>query len=87
MGVNAPRPNTSRRIESRVAELTNQLNQASNEKAESSRMHRVADKTARDVKFDLQESERIRQRLEQQVGQLEGKVADLRAQCNQLVSP
>lgn len=87
MGVNAPRPNTSRRIESRIAELANQLNQASNEKAESSRMHRAADKTARDIKLDLQESERVRQRLEQQVGQLEGKVTDLRTQCHQLVSP
>lgn len=87
MGVNAPRPNTSRRIESRIAELTNQLSQASNEKAESSRMHRAADKTARDVKLDLQEAERVRQRLEQQVDQLEGKIADLRTQCHQLVSP
>lgn len=87
MGINAPRPNTSRRIESRIAELANQLNQASNEKAESSRMHRAADKTARDIKLDLQESERVRQRLEQQVGQLEGKVTDLRTQCHQLVSP
>ena len=87
MGVNAPRPNTSRRIEGRIAELTNQLNQASNEKVESSRMHRAADKTARDMKLDLQESERVRQRLEQQVGQLEGKVADLRSHCHQLVSP
>lgn len=87
MGVNAPRPNTSRRIEGRIAELTNQLNQTSNEKAESSRMHRAADKTARDTKLDLQDSERVRQRLEQQVGQLEGKVADLRSHCHQLVSP
>lgn len=87
MGVNAPRPNTSRRIEGRIAELTNQLNQASTEKAESSRMHRAADKTARDMKLDLQEAERVRQRLEQQVGQLEGKVTDLRTQCHQLVSP
>ena len=86
MGVNAPRPNTSRRIESRIAELSNQLNQASNEKAESSRMHRAADKTTRDMKLDLQEAERVRQRLEQQVGQLEGKVADLRTHCHQLVS-
>lgn len=59
----SPRPPSNvRRLESRVEELTNQLNQVNKDKGESSRIQRSADKVARDIKFQLAESDRQQRR-------------------------
>ena len=83
--LNVPRPSStnSRRLESRIEELTNQLNQTSKD---SSRLHRSADKTARDAKFQLAEAERQRQRMEEEVRTYEGKISSMRQAMDELVS-
>lgn len=83
---NAPRPTASRRQETRIEELTNRLLQEEKEKSETARLHRTADKTAREMKFQLMESDRQRLRLEEEVKSYEGKVQGLREEYNDLVS-
>jgi myosin protein heavy chain len=83
---NAPRPTASKRQETRIEELTNRLLQEEKEKSETARLHRTADKTAREMKFQLMESDRQRLRLEEEVKSYEGKVQGLRDEYNDLVS-
>ncbi len=75
-----------KRLEARVEELTNRLNQELHEKAESGRAFRNADKSARDVQFQLSENERARTRLEADMKSYEVKFAKLRGSLDQLVS-
>ncbi|KAL6303713.1 nonmuscle myosin heavy chain b [Sparassis latifolia] len=80
--LNSPRPaSTSRRHDSRVEELTNQLNQNSKD---SSRFYRTADKNARDAKFQLAEADRQRVRLEEQVKSYETKLVGMRQAMDEL---
>ena len=83
----SPRPmRESRRLESRIEELTSKLTQESKEKSETLRMSRSADKSVRDTKFQLMESDRQRVRLEDEVKAYEKKVGDLRQSIDTLVS-
>ncbi|KAI0338330.1 hypothetical protein BDW22DRAFT_704784 [Trametopsis cervina] len=80
--LNSPRPvTTSRRLESRIEELTNQLNQSTKD---TSRVNRSADKTARDARWQLAESDRARARLEEEVKNYEGKLLSLRQAMDEL---
>lgn len=72
---------TSRRLESRIEELTNQLNQSSKD---STRVIR-SDKTARDARLQLAESDRARARLEEEVKNYENKLTSLRHSMDELV--
>src|ERR1700729_4481175 len=75
----SPRPSSNtRRLEIRIEELTNQLNQVTNDKGESSRMQRSADMVARDTKSQLVESDRQRARLEEERKSYELQVQSLR---------
>ena len=75
--LNPPRPAaTSRRLESRIEELTSQLNQTNKD---SSRIHRSADKA-------LHEAERQRARLEDEVKSYEEKILGMRHKMDELVS-
>ena len=75
--MNVPRPAaTSRRLESRIEELTSQLNQSTKD---SSRIHRSADKA-------LAEAERQRSRLEEEVTAYEAKIVGMREKMDELVS-
>ena len=79
--MNSPKPaTTSRRLESRIEELTKQLNQSSNR----SSIGRSADRNARDAKFQLAEADRQRERLEEEVKQYEAKVANMRQAMDEL---
>ncbi|KZT39895.1 hypothetical protein SISSUDRAFT_984152, partial [Sistotremastrum suecicum HHB10207 ss-3] len=73
-----PRPVTSRRLESRIEELTNKLNDEAREKTESQRMTRSADKSIRDAKTQLMESERQRLRLQEEIQSCENKIVNMR---------
>ncbi|CAL1710675.1 unnamed protein product [Somion occarium] len=80
--LNSPRPaTTSRRLESRIEELTSQLGKNSQE---SSRLHRSVDKSARDTKFQLAEADRQRARLEEEVKTYETKVVSMRQAMDEL---
>lgn len=82
--LNSPRPvTTSRRLESRIEELTSQLNQSTKD---TSKVNRSADKSARDAKLQLAESDRARSRLEEEVKNYESKLAGLRHSMDELVS-
>jgi myosin protein heavy chain len=81
-----PQPTGSRRQEARIEELTTRLLQEEKEKSETARLHRTADKTARDMKFQLMESDRQRLRLEEEIKSYEGKVQGLRQENSDLVS-
>ena len=83
----SPRPSTSRRQETRIEELTNRLMQEEKEKSETARLHRSADKSAREMKFQLLESDRQRLRLEEEVKGYETKVQSLRQEYQDLVCP
>lgn len=83
----SPRPGTgSRRMESRIAELTDQLSQTSRDKSETVRMQRAADKGTRDAKMQLAESDRQRGRMEDEVRNYEAKLAGMRQAMAELVS-
>ncbi|KAH8096877.1 nonmuscle myosin heavy chain b [Cristinia sonorae] len=80
--LNSPKPATSsRRLESRIEELTSQLTQNSKD---SSRLSRSADKSARDTKYQLQEADRQKSRLEEEVKSYEAKVLTMRQQMDEL---
>ncbi|KAJ6591377.1 myosin II heavy chain [Mycena sp. CBHHK59/15] len=76
--VNSPRPTTSRRMESRIEELTNQLNQTNKDRSDTSRLQRSADKIARDAKYQLAESDRQRAKLEEERRAYEAQILTLR---------
>lgn len=73
-------------MESRIEELTSQLNQSSRDKTETVRAHRTADRTARDAKSQLAESERLRVRLEEEVRSYDAKIVTMRQVMDDLVS-
>ncbi|KAI0696624.1 hypothetical protein BC835DRAFT_855770 [Cytidiella melzeri] len=80
--LNSPRPpTTSRRLESRIEELTSQLSQSTKD---TSRVNRSADKTARDARLQLAESDRARARLEEEVKNYETKLSSLRQSMDEL---
>lgn len=81
--LNSPKPaTTSKRLESRIEELTNQLNQSSKD---SSRVNRSADRSMRDARFQLAEADRQRSRLEDEVKAYEGKLQNMRQALDELV--
>lgn len=83
---NSPRPVVgSRRMESRIEELTNQLHQTSRDKTETVRLQRTADRTARDARSQLVESERQRSRLEEEVKAYEDRINSMRQALDELV--
>lgn len=83
---NSPRPATSsRRMESRIEELTSQLNQTNKDKSDTSRLQRSADKIARDAKFQLAESDRQKARLEEERKAYESQIATLRLAMDTMV--
>ncbi|KAF8328237.1 uncharacterized protein EI90DRAFT_1618233 [Cantharellus anzutake] len=75
-----------KRLEVRVEELTNKLNQELKEKAESDRAFRDAGTSARNTQFQLSESERARARLEADVKDYEMKLEKLRSSSDELQS-
>lgn len=84
---NSPRPSsTSRRLESKIEELTGKLQQESMEKNDTIRAHKTADKAARDTQFQLQESERLRLRQEEELRKSELRVENMKQQLAASVS-
>ncbi|KAG8951087.1 hypothetical protein FRC04_006746 [Tulasnella sp. 424] len=79
---NSPRPpsSTSRRLESKIEELTGKLQQESMEKNDTIRAHKSADKAARDTHYQLQESERLRLRQEDELHKAELRVENMKQQ-------
>ncbi|KAG8984552.1 hypothetical protein FRB90_005240 [Tulasnella sp. 427] len=80
---NSPRPNTaSRRLESKIEELTGKLQQESKEKNDTIRAHKSADQAARDTHFQLQESERLRLRQEEELRKAELRAENMKQQLS-----
>lgn len=65
-------------MESRIEDLTSQLNQSQKEKSDTSRLQRSADKVARDAKFQLAESDRQKAKLEEERKAYEAQLRNLR---------
>ncbi|KAG8883338.1 hypothetical protein FRB97_006763 [Tulasnella sp. 331] len=83
--VSSPRPvSTSRRLETKIEELTGKLQQESKEKSDTVRAHRSADKTARDIQFQLAESERLRTRQEDELRKAEARVDSMKQTVNNM---
>lgn len=81
--LNPSRPATaSRRFESRIEELTSQLNQSTKDR---SRLSRSVDKNTNDARFQLAESDRQRARLEEEVKTFEAKIVNMRQTMDELV--
>jgi myosin protein heavy chain len=78
-------PARSRRLESRIEELTSKLTQESREKTEFQRHGRDADKTARELRLELTESERQRLKLQEEIQANDERVAKLRGDIAALV--
>lgn len=72
-------------MESRIEELTSQLNQTNKDKSDTSRLQRSADKIARDAKFQLAESDRQKARLEEERKAYESQIATLRLAMDTMV--
>ena len=83
--LNSPRPapSTARRLESRIEELTNQLNQQAS-KDSSVRAQRTGERN-RDARLQIAEVERQKNRLEEEVKASEGKIQTLRETIDKLV--
>jgi hypothetical protein len=64
-------------MESRIEELTSQLNQTNKDKSETSRMQRSADKVACDATFQLAKSNRQRAKLEDERKAYEAQIFKL----------
>lgn len=73
-------PPTSRRMESRIEELTSQLNQTHKDKSRS------VDKISRDAKFQAAESDRQRTKLEEERKAYEAQLQNLRKAMDTMVS-
>lgn len=82
----SPTPARSRRLETRIEELTNKLNQESKEKSETIKMHRDADKSIREIQLQLTESERQRLRLHEEMKGYDSKILHMRKSMDELVS-
>jgi myosin heavy chain 9/10/11/14 len=80
---NTPRT-VSRRRESRIEELASQLQQSNKEKNENSRTHRTPDQIARDAKIQQAESDRLRQRMEEERQAYESQIQSLREAMDSL---
>jgi myosin protein heavy chain len=79
---NAPRTSTtSRRLEGRIEELTSQLNHTNQAKNDTSRLQR----SARDAKAQLADSDRARERLEEERALHEAEIQTLRQQMDAMV--
>lgn len=82
LSLNSSRPpNVNKRLESRIEELQSQLNQSTKD---SSRL-KTADKGARESMMQLQESERQRSRLEEEVKSYETRVQAMRQTMDEMV--
>lgn len=82
LSLNSSRPsNVNKRLESRIEELQNQLNQSAKD---SSRL-KTADKGTREVMMQLQESERQRTRLEEEMKSYETRVMTMRRSMDEMV--
>jgi myosin protein heavy chain len=83
MSLNSSRPsNVNKRLESRIEELQNQLNHSTKD---SSRL-KTADKGNREAMMQLQESERQRSRLEEELKSFENRVKTMRQSMDEMVS-
>jgi chromosome segregation ATPase len=82
LSLNSSRPsNVNKRLESRIEELQNQLNQSAKD---SSRL-KTADKGTREVMIQLQESERQRSRLEEEMKSYENRIQTMRQSMDEMV--
>lgn len=72
-------------MESRIEELTSQLNQTNKDRTDTSRLQRSADKVARDAKFQLAESDRQRAKLEEERKAYEAQLHSLRQAMDTMV--
>ena len=83
---NSPRAHPSRRQDRQVEELTAKLTQESREKQDNILAAKNADKTARDVQFELQKSERMRARYETDLQKADDRVETMKTSLEELVS-
>jgi hypothetical protein len=74
--------NVIKRLESRIEELTGQLNQNSKD---TSRWSRTADKSAREALGQLAESDRQRARVEEELKSYEARVESMRQTMDEMV--
>ena len=82
LSLNSSRPsNVNKRLESRIEELQNQLSQSTKD---SSRL-KSADKGNRETTMQLQESERQRLRLEEELKSYETRVQTMRQTMDEMV--
>jgi myosin protein heavy chain len=81
---NSPRPATlSRRVDSRIEELTSQLSQSNRDR---STLGRSAEKLVKDAKFQQSELERQRLKFEEDRKAYEARIQDLRKALDTVVS-
>jgi myosin heavy chain 9/10/11/14 len=82
LSFNSSRPsNVNKRLESRIEELQSQLGRA----AKGSLGLKTADKGAREAAMQLQESERQRSRLEEEVKSYEDRIETMRKSMDEMV--
>src|SRR5205807_395600 len=71
-------PKNLKRLETRLEELTLALNNETNEKNESISNLRKANRTTRELQYQLTEHDKSKSRFEQEIGRYEQKVGKLR---------
>ena len=82
LSLNSSRPaNANKRLESRIEELRSQLSRA----AKDSSGLKTGDKGAREVTMQLQEGERQRSRLEEEVKSYENRIKTMRESMDEMV--
>lgn len=79
-------PKNIKRLETRLEELTLAINNETNEKSESISNLRKANRTIRELQFQLEENDKSKLRFEQEICKYEQKVGKLRETIEELVS-
>ena len=74
-----------RRLESRVDELTNQLDIEQREKGEAVKTVRRQERTIRELQFQLSEKDKVRVKYDEDMEKLEGKLRKMKGQLDDLV--
>ena len=79
-------PKNIKRLETRLEELTLMVNNETNEKNESISNLRKANRTIRELQYQLEEHDKSKSRFEQEICKCEQKVGKMREVIEEMVS-
>jgi len=79
-------PKNTKRLETRLEELTLTINNETNEKNEHMSNLRKANRTIRELQYQLEENDKSKSRFEQEICKYEQKIGKMRETIEEMVS-